>query len=249
MSIRPGEIYGVIAFEENYLGLQRRRHALMPDGSRRAEVPVFKLYPAATVLVEARTSAERISIWPRWVIDENDNSAWVREFLATDDRKESLFTYDDWIEQNEVQSFHVPAGLNLRVKLDTPYDNQWCPIEVPTLIHLAQGQVLDLGRHEFKPALEVAVLVTNPWGEPVEGVPVRQLFNGNHWGVPHNTDESGVARFHVVPYSQGEFGVNCPGEGVRFLKETISYAVGGQEDSGRRFTLQLSDYMLAHLFK
>ena len=248
MSFRPGEIYGFIAFEEHYLGLQHRRHALIPNENRMAEVPAMKLYPAATVVVEACTEAERISIWPRWVIDENDNAVWVRDFLATDDRRESMFTYDSWLEPNQAQSFHIPAGLNVRLKLDTPYDREWCPIEISKVIHLAQGQVVDLGRYEFKPALEVSVLVTDAWGEPVEGVPVRMVHNGTHWSVAHNSDQTGISRFHVVPHSQGEFGVYRVEDGI-FLRETIPYTIGGNEDAGRQFTLQLSSDMLAHLFK
>ncbi len=249
MSFRPGEIYGFVAFQKDYLGLLHRRHALIPDENRQAEIPVMKLYPAATVLIEACTEAERISIGPRWIIDENENSVWVRKFLLTDDRKESLFTYDGWIEQNKVQSFHVPAGLNLRVKLDTPYDRRFCPIEIPQVIHLAQGQVLDLGRHQFAPALEVYVQVTNSQGKAIEGVPVRMLRDGNVWSVAHNTDESGIARFNVVPYSHGEFGVSyCEEDGV-YLKETIPYTIGDDKDSGRLLTLQLSDEILELLFK
>jgi hypothetical protein len=249
MSFRPGEIYGFIAFEKDYLGLMHRRHALITDQSGQAEIPVMKLYPAATVMVEACTDAEHISIWPRWIIDENENPAWVRQFLATDDRKESMFTYDAWIEQNKVQSFHVPAGLMLLVKLDTPYDRQFCPIEIPRVIHLAQGQVLDLGRHQFKPALEVYVQVTNSQGQAVEGVPVRVLRDGNISSVSHNTDESGLAQFSVVPYSSGRFGVSCQSEDGEYLTETIPYQVGGNADSGRQFTLQLSDKILELLFK
>ena len=249
MSFRPGEIYGFIAFQENYLGLMHRRHALVPDKNRQAEIPVMKLYPAATVMVEACTEAKRISIWPRWIIDENENPVWVREFLATDDRKESLFIYDGWLEKNKVQSFHVPAGLNLRVKLDTPYDRQFCPIEIPQVIHLAQGQVLDLGRHEFKSALEVYVQVTNSRGQAIEGVPVRMLKDGKVWSVSHNTDESGIARFNVVPNSRGHFGVSYHGEGGVSLKETIPYTIGSDKDSGRLLTLQLSDEILELLFK
>jgi len=248
MSFRPGEIYGFIAFEEDYLGLQHRRHALVPDGNRQAEIPVMKLYPSATVVIEACADAERISIWPRWIIDQDENPFWVRGFLATDDRKESLFTYDAWIEQNKVQSFHVPAGLNLRVKLDTPYDNQWCPIEIPTVIHLARGQVLDLGRHQFKPALEVRVQVVNSQGRAIEGVPVRVLHNGNTWSVPHNTDDSGIARFYVAPNSYGQFGVLYHEDGGVHLNETVPYTIGSDEDSGRQFTLQLSDEILNFLF-
>jgi hypothetical protein len=209
----------------------------------------MKLYPAATVLIEPRTEAKHVSICPRWIIDENENPTWVHEFLTTDDRRESMFTYDSWIEQNKVQSFHVPAGLNLRVKLDTPYDRKFCPIEIPQAIHLAQGQVLDLGRHQFEPALEVYVQVINSKSQAIEGVPVRMFRDGRAWSVPHNTDESGIARFNVVPYSMGEFGVIYHKDGGGFLKETIPFQIGGNTDSGQQFTLQLSDEILELLFK
>ena len=249
MSFRPGEIYGFIAFEKDYLGLMHRKHALITDENRQAEIPAMKLYPAATILIEPRTEAKHISIGPRWIIDENENPGWVHEFLTTDDRKESMFTYNGWIEQNKVQSFHVPAGLDLRVKLDTPYDRQFCPIEIPQVIHLAQGQVLDLGRHDFKAALDVYVQVINSKSQAIEGVPVRVMRDGKGWSVSHNTDESGLARFNVVPYSIGEFGVSCRGKDGQFLKETIPYQIRGSTDSGRQFTLQLSDEILELLFK
>ena len=51
MSFRPGEIYGFIAFEENYLGLMHRRHALIPDENGMVKIPAMTLYPAATVFV------------------------------------------------------------------------------------------------------------------------------------------------------------------------------------------------------
>jgi len=248
MSFRPGEFYGFVAFEENYLGLMRRRHALVPDENRYAEVPVMKLFPAATMLVELLTE-ERISISPRWIIDKDNNSVWVREFLATDDRRESLFTYDTWLEENELQSFHVPAGLNLRINFRAPYDRKWCPIEIPQVFNLSQGQVVDLGSHTFHPALEVSVYVTNTQGSPVEGVPVRMMREPNHWSVPHNTDESGIARFHVIPHSNGQFGVLYHGEEGLRLTETIPYAIAGEEETGRQFTMQLSDDILYHLFK
>ncbi len=248
MSFRPGEFYGFVAFEESYLGLMRRRHALIPDENRHAEVPAMELFPAATMRVELLTQ-EHIAISPKWIIDKDDNSVWVREFLATDDRRESLFTYDAWLGENKHQSFHVPADLNLRIKLDAPYDKKWCPIEIPNVFNLTQGQVVDLGSHTFLPALSVSVYVTNMQGEPVEGVPVRIMRSSNAWGLPHNTDESGTARFHVAPHSQGTLGVLYHGEDGRHLTETISYEIAGGEEAGRQFIMQLSDDMLYHLFK
>jgi len=69
MSFRPGgKLYGFVAFEEDYLGVMHRKHALEPDENRRVEVPVIKLYPAAKVIIEPRVEGEHISIWPRWLV-------------------------------------------------------------------------------------------------------------------------------------------------------------------------------------
>jgi len=59
----------------------------------------------------------------------------------------------------------------------------------------------------------------------------------------------GIARFNVVPNSQDQFGVSYHGEGGVSLKETIPYTIGSDKDSGRLFTLQLSDEILELLFK
>jgi len=251
------KFYEFIAFDEDYLGVKHRVYTSKAGKNRPAEVPVLKLYPAAKVVIEPHVEGKHISIWPRWVIDKDDNPAWVRDFLATDDRSERFFTYDGWLKQNEVQTFHVPAGLNLRIKLDTPYDTQWCPIDIDETINLQQGQTYDLGRHTFDKALKVFVKVVNSAGESVEGVPVRKRIGDSGWDVPHNTDEKGVARFNLCPYSEGEFSVMYE-ENTVYLREAIPYEIAGEEDSGastelsrtsREFTLTLSDEMLYHLFK
>jgi len=249
MSFRPGgRLYGFVAFEENYLGVMHRKHALKPDENRRAEIPVIKLYPAAKVTIEPRVEGKRISIWPRWVIDKEDNPAWVKEFLATDDRRERLFTYDKWLKQNEVQTFYVPAGLDLRIKLDTPYDRQWCPIDIDETINLQQGETYDLGRHTFQSALKVSVRVVDFTTEPVEGVPVSNKSGDRYGGVAHNTDENGMVRFNVCSYSSGEFGVSYDDDELH-LRETIPYEIAGPNDANSVYTLQISDEMVEQLFK
>jgi hypothetical protein len=273
MTFLPGDrVYGFVAFEEDYLGVMHRKHALEVDENRRAEVPVIELYPAAKIMIEPRvdpneskgtgelvvrfdpasgtgTAQVHVSIWPRWVIDREDNPAWVKGFLATDDRSERLFTYDSWLRQNKAQTFHVPAGLNLRVKLEAPHDDQWCPIVFDETINLAQGEVLDLGRVNFQLALKALVKVVNSAGEPIEGVPVSKRVGDGGWGVPHNSDEKGVCRFNLCPYTEGEFVVHYEGEEDLDLRETIPYEIAGPNDANSAYTFQISDEMLDHLFK
>jgi len=241
-------LYGFVFFEQDYLGIMHQKYALEPDENRQAEVPVIKLYPAAKVTIEPRVEGKRISILPRWVIDREDNPAWVKGFLATDDRSERSFTYDRWLKQNEAQTFYVPAGLNLRIKLDAPYDRQWCPIEIDETINLQQGETYDLGRHTFEMGLKVSVKVVNSTGESIEGVPVRQRVGEGAWSVPYNSDEKGVCRFNVCSYTQGEFGVTYDDDDV-YLWETIPYEIAGPNDANSVYTLQISDEMLYYLFK
>jgi hypothetical protein len=244
-------LYAFVFFEENYLAIMHQEYALKSDAAKRAEVPEVKLYPAAKLTIEPRVEGERISIWPRWVIDKEDNPAWVGEFLATNDIRGRSFIYDQWLKQNEIQTLHVPAGLNVRIKLDTPYDHQWCPIDVDETINLQQGETYDLARHTFEKGLKVSVKVVSSAGEPVEGVPVGKRVGGGGWDVPHNSDEKGIARFNVCPYTGGEFGVfyEAEDEDDVDLRESIPYEIAGPNDANSVYTFQISDEMLYHLFK
>ena len=249
MNFLPGEVYGFIAFEENYLGIMHRTYALVPDENRIAQIPAMKLYPAAIASVTLQNE-ERISVNPKWIIDAENNPSWVREFLATDDRSESLFTYDNWLELNKPQTFYIPAGLNVRIKFDSPYHDQWCPVEVLDMLNLAQGQIVDLGNITFERAVQVYVMVLNSKNEPLEGIPVRIVLNENHWYIPHPSDESGLSVFYINPNSseKTEFGVSYYGQNGEYLKETIPCEIKSRDEGGKLFKFQLSDEMIDKLF-
>jgi len=249
MTYEQGEdVYGFIAFEEDFLGIRHRKHALEPDENRMVRVPTFRLFPAAKVIVETKVAEKHVSIMPQWVIDKENSPSRVKDFLNIDDDRETHFTYRKWLEENQVESFYVPAGINLKIRLGAPYDRQWCPITIDETINLRQGEVYDLGTHEFQPALVISIRVLNSSNQPVEGVPVHLVVGGIHWGVVHITDVNGITEFHTPPHSSAELGVHCFGEGVR-LKETIFCEIGGEEDMNRQFELTLSDELLYHLFK
>jgi len=249
MSFRPGSrLYGFVAFEQDYLGVKRRKHALTPDEFNVARVPKLKLYPAATVVVKFSAEAKRLSISPYWLIDKANNPAWVTAFLQVDDRRESFFTYNRWLKLDIVQSFHVPAGLNLRLKLEAPYSPEWCPIKIEQPINLNQGESIDLGELTFQPALEIYARVVDSTGAAIEGVPVRVQRDKKAWSVAHNTDGEGLARFYVPPFTSGEFGVIYHGDGLS-LQEVLPYEVTDHSDSGKQFLLRISDGLLARLFK
>ena len=246
---RGQRFYGFVLFEQDYLGVLYRRFDLKADQNGVVEVPAIRLFPAAKVVVAPRVEEERVSISPNWVVDKDYNPQWADTLLAIDNGRQSSLTYSrKWLKQNEAQTIHVPAGLNVQVQLRIPYDTQWCPFTIAETVHLGQGQIHDLGRQMLQPALKVSVRVINSAGQLVEGVPVRKASGGNNWSVPHNTDERGMARFNIPPYSKGEFGVRC-GNGDSLSKEIIPYEVGAEDDADVEFELMLSDEMLQALFK
>jgi hypothetical protein len=129
-------------------------------------------------------------------------------------------------------------------------NSQWCPIIIED-IQSKQGQVLDLGRRDFQPALKVTLKVVDSKGEPVEGVGVSCLDEaGLFWGQNVITDEDGVAIANVPPRSKGEFIISYYDSVTKTdLREGVTYEVAGEEDTGKRFTLQITDEMLYQLFK
>jgi len=254
IALEPQEtFYGFVAFERDYLAVMYRKHELKPGEDRFAEVPTIKLFPAATVLVETVVDKEFTSIMPIWQIDEASRPAWVEDLLGIDKDPQSFLEYKHWVKPNARRPVPVPAGVGLRLKLEMPYDEEFCPILVPQEIRLAQGETADLGQFTLERAISVQVRVTDSAGQALEGIPIRTLEVGpdarQYWSVSHNTDEQGVARFHVVPNSTGSFGVLHHDETVGVLKETLDYKVGGPEDAGREFILQLSDELVALLLQ
>ncbi|HEX8914408.1 MAG TPA: hypothetical protein VF796_18820, partial [Humisphaera sp.] len=157
-------------------------------------------------------------------------------FKAAADGGERQWDYAGWIPLNRRSHVLVPAGLTLNVRLDAPYDDQWCPLDLPGPFRLNAGEVRDLGPVAVAEGLLATVRVTDAAGRPVEGAPVRRMDDRrNCWTVVHNTDARGEAKFYVRPHSTGRFGIidlkglgqqNLPGNLV------VPYAVGEKLDGG-----------------
>jgi hypothetical protein len=252
ISLEPNEAFHSFAvFEQDYLAVMYRRHSLQADAARFAEVPTIKLFPAATVFVETTVDRQFLSIMPTWEIDEDSRPAWIGDLLGLHDGRESSLEYKDWLPPNARRAVHVPAGVSLRLKLDFPHgDEEFCPLVIPEVIYLNQGEAADLGRFELEAAIPVQVRVVDSAGQVIEGIPVRTVEvrpDGTHWNTPRDTDEQGIARFHVIPNSTGKFGVFYHGSDGFHLQEMVDYKVAGPEEAGREFVLQISDEMLTHL--
>jgi hypothetical protein len=259
---RPGsDVYGLIAFEENFLPAQQRLHLLKPDDKRRADAGDIRLYPAAKVVIRPvfppAQNGRNLSVMPTWVFDDDDDDAfwqpeWFAAFRENQNGQDKEYAYVHWLKLNQPQPVFVPAGVKLGIRFDTPYDDQWTPAAVAAEIELEQGQTEDLGDLSILSTLPAAVRVVDGRGEPVEGVPVRKRQSaGDGWEVAHNTDADGVAHFFVHPNSEGVFGVVAiegfrPEKGAANL--SVAFKAGDKPPDGEPYAIELTDEQMEKLF-
>lgn len=233
---KPGqEIYGLIAFARDGLPLMHRLYQSKPDAKHRAEVRDIPLYPAARVTVRPVFAAERGStpnVSPHWVIDPQGQPDWRAAFEKAADGGERQFQYQPWLKLNQPNPVFVPAGLRLRLRLETPYNDEWSLPDLAQPIQLERGKSLDLGNVSFVKSLDVTVLVLDDRGRPVEGAPIRMLRDRvNVWSIAHNTDARGLARFQTPPNSTGRFGApDLAGPGQPPPNLDVPYQTGEASD-------------------
>ncbi|UCG56798.1 MAG: Ig-like domain-containing protein [Phycisphaerales bacterium] len=257
-----------VAIAPDWLGARQRRRYYPPrkpgnsrpifgrefeqDEEGYVDLPIMRLFPAGTILVEPNVPDEEEyqKILLRWSIDPNENPPWVREFLSH--FKGTNVVYHERLRPpNRMHSVHLPAGARLNLRMFNVGQHELCPVVIRD-VKVEQGQVLDLGRRDFKLPFKVKVKVVDSAGNPVEGVAVVNLEKGLYGGYERPiTDEDGIALVNVVDRSAGEFVVVHPLDNVgrELLREGVPYEIVGEEDAGRQFVLQLSDEMLLRLFK
>jgi hypothetical protein len=227
------------------------------DGNQVVEVPLIVLLPAAKVRVEVTMPESRISVMPAWVIEEESAPVWATEWLGLMDSPPRItgpifakfIETDMWLPVNQSQMVSVPAGLTIRLRLDPPQRSvSLCLYIYAQSFCAEQGQTIDLGPCTLEQAMTVCVKVVDPRGRPVDGVPVRMKI-GRVWQVPHLSNREGLVPMSVPPHTQGEFGVCYRNEraGTPSVVEAIPFELGGPQDEGRLFTLQLSDEMVHRL--
>ena len=265
---RPGDL---IATQKDYLGAQQQFRYMVPidkksseavrfdefepDEDRYVKLPSMKLFPAGTVIVEPNIPGydpmEKYEIRFHWRISPEDKTPWLKEFRATprESRGGSIF-YKNKLQPNHIQSVYIAAGVEQTIKIFRRRETQWAPVVIPG-VKLRQGEILDLGRIDFKPNYKVAVKVIDSSSEPVEGVAVSCFDEyGLYMGQKPITKENGIVMLYVPPHSKRRFVVTYFDESTRKnIHEGISYETAGQEDAGKQFTLRISDEMLYQLFK
>ena len=146
---------------------------------------------------------------PQWLPTPDDQPGWFGRLQEIKSGSDRDVEYVHWMTVNEAQPIYVPAGIRLRLRFETPYNDEWAPAVTQQPIQSDVGTSTDLGEIVLAASLPVYVLVTDQAGKPVEGFAVRRKYvSENVWSVAHNTDERGKAFFHVHPNSEGEFRVS-----------------------------------------
>jgi hypothetical protein len=236
------EFYGVIAFDRDAIGFNVRLGSLKPDENHRVDAGEFPLFPAAKILVKPVFAGERLSVLPQWLPTEAGQPDWYGRFQTAKTASRE-FEYVHWLALNELQPVFVPAGVRLQVRFDTPYDDQWAPAMVEEVL-LEPGISKEIGELRFAACLPGAVRVVDSRGKPVEGAPVRRMYQGDDgWCVAHNTDSQGLAHFHLRPNSEGKFWVSdLPGpQEVRMAENLLTGFKVGDAAPTEQPTITLTD--------
>jgi len=243
------QFYGIMAFGRDLVPFRMRTFSLKVGADHRAAAADLPLYPAAKVLVRPVLKVEdprrNVSVSPRWRLLKHGQPKWVARFRqALPYQSAGEYEYIHWMKLNQRQPLYVPAAVLLKLALETPYDDQWTTATIGRVIHLEQGESLDLGEVGFRRALRVQVRVADKNGDPVEGAPVRRLYDsGGAWCVAHNTDAKGLARLYVDANSTGKFGVR--GLHDRTAKKppetAVRFKIGKTVDASKPYVIRLTD--------
>ncbi|HUT31603.1 MAG TPA: hypothetical protein VMX13_17565 [Sedimentisphaerales bacterium] len=241
---RASRLQELVAFEENFLSTALWHRHFGPAEDGRVEVPPIPIFPAAKIKVTPFVDVDPFAepsmfvipahLRPRLIIDEDKNPSWVATFSSMYGSSISK----PQLEMGQPQAFYVPAESRLGILLEVSQDYFYAAgvLEITNLKH---GEILDLGLQEFKRTMKIVLKVLDSADEPVVGRKLRKHPDGFSYNIdPHKTNKEGLTTFYVRPNSEAKFDVlcTCPGE---HIVKTVEFKIGGREDEGKDFTIQL----------
>ena len=236
-------LYGVIAFAEGTIPYSVTKTQFKNRNTQEFERREIPLFPAATVTVEPVHANERLGVTPEWVLQKKGQPDWIGRFNAALDRQKGRFKFDSWMLLNTSQPIYIPAGVNVKLRLRTPYAKEVASMMLPDPFQLKPGESHEIGKVELIPTLQVFVRIVNKAGQAVEGIPVRRKHDGERaWSVAHNSDAQGRVQFGINPNSAGQFraGAFSPNEKQPPI---IDFEVG-QVAPAREFTIKLTQQQI-----
>ena len=242
----------LVYFARDFIGIQDDVFYHKPNDDGVVEMPTRKLYPAAKVSFLPKADAKKLVFMPEWLIDVQNNPDWVKEFLEPDGRKTWRFVYSKQLEYdtndpyNDLpRSIYVPAGVSLKLRLNTVSLKKYDDHIFEKDILLSQGQTLDLGQFNFKKNIYVYVKVVNSENNPLEGYTVHQYMDKyKHPKPPSVSDKNGICELMVSPYSSGRFAVTMTleetGDQIHEIV-SVPFKINGYDDETVTYTLKLPE--------
>ena len=203
-----------------------------------ATLPLFRLIPAATVLVHPIVpdtgytgSIRKPTI--RWSAPPEEPAQWVNELSGC---RGGIS-----LEPNVEQRVLIPIGVTLRLRIHMAPALGFVNLSLGR-VRLDQGQVADLGRVEFGPGIGVVVSVIDGMGRPLANA-VVSCMDEEMWMYFNSAtaDEQGVALVGTPLHTTGRIRayVDDPTTGER-VSDSIPYQIGGVEDTGKEFVIRLA---------
>lgn len=245
-----GNYYRMLVFEKDFLAILYIRKLWKGNSDGFLELPVTKLYPSGSMTVEATADEKPKSMNAIWLVNKDSIPEWAEGILSIQSLAlnngvyptEAGIYFAHRQRRSNKHSFPVPAGFDLRIRLDTAWDTLWCPVSIDETVMLEQGQSLDLGVWPLVKAYPAKVRVVNSLGEPVEGIPVKAQSDVFTSRIS-NTDKQGMARIYVPPDFTGDFVVQYGSNDANrtHLQKAKAYEISGSDDGNSVLTIVLSD--------
>jgi hypothetical protein len=220
-----------------------------PDKNGFATLPPLSMPPAATIRIhpvipDTGSNAGATELLLLWKIDPADKQNWF-----PDVEERALYSMGMMVPRqsrlrpNVDQTVYIPAGVSMTLKAMQPLPQApMLPIDVGP-IKLNQGQMRELGRIEFKAAIDILVKAVDENGNPVVGVTV-DCVDDKH-DSSSSTDQTGTAKLRATINSSGKIAFSTVDLATgRRVERSIPYRVGGPEDAGKTFTLQIPEALL-----
>jgi len=203
----PGrEFSRVNVWARDYLPYMYLTRDNTPNDDGVIELGSVPMFPAAVITLSVTSENPQDDYVPNWKVDEPAPPEWAEPILTCVPQQNLWSVFDNgWRSVNTLERRYVPAYVPLAIEIMSS-SRKYYDYVIPHQIQLTQGQELDLGSYELKPAVEVPVHVADENGQPYEGAPVR-VKTDSAWHVPVNTDANGIASIRLAPNAKGVFAV------------------------------------------
>jgi hypothetical protein len=227
-----------------------------PDENGVIAVPILKMPPAATIRIhpviqDTGASSAPAFVTLAWKEGSEAHRNWTpfsSSFSPNAIGMRMLTQTKSRLQANIDQTAYIPARISVSVKAfppefaspqtSPPFKSGLLPANLG-IMNLYQGQIKVFGQIKFHAPIEIIVKAVDTAGKPLTRLSIQCE------DYSEATDDSGVVRFKVGPYSSGKFVFSSVSLDKGLPVETsIPYIFNGPKDAGKMFTLQIPESYL-----